>query len=139
MKEGNDTSDERSEKGSTDGRMLEYKKRSRTVMTPAQSKVLKRYFDINSFPSTEVREELARTLGMKPRTVQIWFQNQRQKNKNRGDFGYNYYYPPRIYEPYIRGECKGLDLLADAALGRAFDRQNSVNIKKEYLDEKTQK
>lgn len=61
----------------------EPKKRSRTMMTAEQSQTLMKYFEINQFPSTEVREELSRMLGMKPRTVQIWFQNQRQKAKNR--------------------------------------------------------
>lgn len=59
-----------------------YKKRIRTVMTPAQSESLKKYFQVNNFPSTEMREAISNALGMKPRTVQIWFQNQRQKMKN---------------------------------------------------------
>lgn len=57
------------------------KKRCRTIMTPYQSRVLRRVLDHTAFPSTEVREQLARMLGMKPRTVQIWFQNQRQKSR----------------------------------------------------------
>ncbi|OAG31181.1 hypothetical protein NEDG_01594 [Nematocida displodere] len=58
-----------------------YKKRVRTVMTPMQSETLKRYFKVNSFPSAEDRAAISGTLGMKPRTVQVWFQNQRQKMK----------------------------------------------------------
>lgn len=54
-------------------------KRNRTNMNPARSELLKKYFRINMFPSTEVREELARILDIRPRSVQIWFQNQRQK------------------------------------------------------------
>lgn len=57
------------------------KKRCRTVMTPSQSRVLKKVLEQTSFPSTELRESLAKMLGMKPRTVQIWFQNQRQKSR----------------------------------------------------------
>ena len=57
------------------------KKRCRTVMTPGQSRVLKKVLEQTSFPSTELRENLAKVLGMKPRTVQIWFQNQRQKSR----------------------------------------------------------
>jgi hypothetical protein len=57
------------------------KKRCRTVMTPSQSRVLKKVLEQTSFPSTELRENLATVLGMKPRTVQIWFQNQRQKSR----------------------------------------------------------
>ena len=57
------------------------KKRCRTVMTPSQSRVLRKVLDQTAFPSTEIRENLAKLLGMKPRTVQIWFQNQRQKSR----------------------------------------------------------
>lgn len=59
-----------------------YKKRIRTVMTPHQSESLKKYFQINPFPSAETRASISEALGMKPRTVQIWFQNQRQKMKH---------------------------------------------------------
>lgn len=59
-----------------------YKKRVRTVMTPVQNDALRRYFHINPFPSSEARASISASLGMKPRTVQIWFQNQRQKMKH---------------------------------------------------------
>ncbi|RKP24831.1 PRD class homeobox transcription factor PRD10b, partial [Syncephalis pseudoplumigaleata] len=36
-------------------------------------------FQRTFYPSTAERHELARKLGMTPRRVQIWFQNQRQK------------------------------------------------------------
>ncbi|CAO3675269.1 unnamed protein product [Rhizopus microsporus] len=35
------------------------------------------------FPSTELRIELGKRLGMSPRTVQIWFQNKRQSTRTR--------------------------------------------------------
>ena len=60
------------------------KKRCRTVMTPGQSRILRKVLEQTSFPSTEMREALAKSLGMKPRTVQIWFQNQRQKSRQGG-------------------------------------------------------
>lgn len=86
---------------------FEVKKRNRTVMSPSQSKVLKNYFLRNMFPSTEAREELAKMLGMKPRTIQIWFQNMRQKNKNR-----------LVCVDYYDddwADCKGLHALAEIA------------------------
>lgn len=67
---------------------LEYlnisRKRSRTIMSANQSRILRKVLETTSFPSTELRENLAKILGMKTRTVQIWFQNQRQKAKQRG-------------------------------------------------------
>ena len=58
-------------------------KRKRTVTTPYQTRVLRKMLAQSAFPSTEMRENLARALGMTPRTVQIWFQNQRQKAKHK--------------------------------------------------------
>lgn len=83
------------------GRQRAKKKRVRTVMTNLQIKMLGNIFQENQFPSTEVREEIARSIHMSPRSVQIWFQNQRQKHKN-----------DRV-GPYYN--WRGLDLLAEAA------------------------
>jgi len=57
------------------------KKRSRTLTTPSQQRRLMQILEKTRFPSTEVREQLARELGMTPRRVQIWFQNRRQGMK----------------------------------------------------------
>ncbi|OZJ06670.1 hypothetical protein BZG36_00332 [Bifiguratus adelaidae] len=59
------------------------RKRTRTVTTPYQSRVLNKILSQTLFPSTDMREALAAALGMTPRAVQIWFQNQRAKIKNR--------------------------------------------------------
>ncbi|KAL1935755.1 hypothetical protein VTP01DRAFT_4895 [Rhizomucor pusillus] len=48
-----------------------------------QLEVLNRVFDRTFFPSTQLRAELGRQLGMSPRTVQIWFQNRRQAIRTR--------------------------------------------------------
>ncbi|KAJ2963513.1 hypothetical protein NQZ79_g1604 [Umbelopsis isabellina] len=48
-----------------------------------QLDVLNRVFDKTFFPSTELRTELGKQLGMSPRTVQIWFQNKRQSIRTR--------------------------------------------------------
>ncbi|KAJ1670042.1 hypothetical protein GGF38_001802 [Coemansia sp. RSA 25] len=48
-----------------------------------QLDVLNKVFASTSFPSTELRNRLARDLGMTPRTVQIWFQNKRQASRQR--------------------------------------------------------
>lgn len=58
-------------------------KKPRTRMTGDQIKALMGCFQDNPFPSTLAREELSRVLSISPRTVQIWFQNQRQKTKNQ--------------------------------------------------------
>ncbi|KAI8639343.1 hypothetical protein BD408DRAFT_421624 [Parasitella parasitica] len=55
--------------------LLKIKRRRATVL---QTQALQKVFDKTAFPSTGLRENLARHLGMSPRTVQIWFQNKRQ-------------------------------------------------------------
>ena len=48
-----------------------------------QLDVLNQVFEQTFFPSTELRAELGKQLGMSPRTVQIWFQNKRQSIRTR--------------------------------------------------------
>ncbi|CAG8535712.1 1589_t:CDS:2 [Ambispora leptoticha] len=48
-----------------------------------QLKVLNEVFQHTFFPSTELRIQLGKQLGMSPRTVQIWFQNKRQSWRSK--------------------------------------------------------
>ncbi|KAJ1657620.1 hypothetical protein IWQ61_003014 [Dispira simplex] len=59
-------------------------KAKRKRATTEQVQALNRVFETTSFPSTEMRKELAKQLNMTPRTVQIWFQNKRQALRMRG-------------------------------------------------------
>lgn len=58
-------------------------KAKRKRASPSQLSVLNRVFQQTFFPSTELRVELGKQLGMSPRTVQIWFQNKRQSLRTR--------------------------------------------------------
>jgi hypothetical protein len=58
-------------------------KAKRKRASPSQLSVLNRVFNQTYFPSTELRIELGKHLGMSPRTVQIWFQNKRQSLRSR--------------------------------------------------------
>ncbi|POG80109.1 Homeodomain-like protein, partial [Rhizophagus irregularis DAOM 181602=DAOM 197198] len=53
-------------------------KAKRKRANASQLKVLNQVFQHTFFPSTELRIQLGKQLGMSPRTVQIWFQNKRQ-------------------------------------------------------------
>lgn len=55
------------------------KKRTRTLTTPQQSAVLHALLAQSRFPTTAMREEVGRAIGLSARKVQVWFQNQRQK------------------------------------------------------------
>lgn len=59
-------------------------KPKRKRATPGQVAVLKIFYSRNPFPDTDCRQYLAEKLGMTPRSVQIWFQNQRQHDKAAG-------------------------------------------------------
>ncbi|KLO10361.1 homeobox-domain-containing protein [Schizopora paradoxa] len=81
------------------------KKRTRQLTTPAQAAELHKLYLATRFPSTQMREELAERIGMTPRQVQIWFQNQRQKAKKDTPAGGTALMPPshdghRLHEPY---------------------------------------
>ncbi|CAG8503475.1 10424_t:CDS:2 [Funneliformis caledonium] len=58
-----------------------YAKRKRANAN--QLKVLNQVFQHTFFPSTELRIQLGKQLGMSPRTVQIWFQNKRQSWRSK--------------------------------------------------------
>jgi len=47
-----------------------------------QLECLRLVFQKTPFPSTEERKKIAKDLNMTPRSVQIWFQNQRQHARN---------------------------------------------------------
>ncbi|KII84916.1 hypothetical protein PLICRDRAFT_179242 [Plicaturopsis crispa FD-325 SS-3] len=55
------------------------KKRTRTLTTPHQSAVLHALLAESRFPTTAMREQVGKSIGLSARKVQIWFQNQRQK------------------------------------------------------------
>ncbi|KAJ2690171.1 60S ribosomal protein L43 [Coemansia spiralis] len=61
------------------------RRRTRTTLTPYQLRVLFRVWERTQYPSSDLRFRLASNLMMTPRNVQIWFQNQRQKTKERAE------------------------------------------------------
>lgn len=58
-------------------------RRRRNSLTPYQTKILQRVLDQTAFPTKTLREQLAKMLNLSTRSVQIWFQNQRQKARTR--------------------------------------------------------
>lgn len=58
-------------------------KRARKLLTEEQSRVLHDLLRRTSFPSTQVRQEVAAQLGLSPRKVQVFFQNKRQKQRKK--------------------------------------------------------
>ena len=52
----------------------------RVELTPQQLEVLLAHFKVERLPSVETRERLAHELGLSARSVQVWFQNRRQRD-----------------------------------------------------------
>ncbi|GHJ90229.1 hypothetical protein NliqN6_6631 [Naganishia liquefaciens] len=57
--------------------MVKHRKRT----TTEQLAVLEKAFDDGAKPTASTRREIAEKIGMTPRSVQVWFQNRRQKKK----------------------------------------------------------
>ncbi|KAL4261088.1 Homeobox domain-containing protein [Pleurotus pulmonarius] len=76
------------------------KKRTRTLTTPHQSSVLHALLAQSRFPTTAMREEVGRAIGLSARKVQIWFQNQRQKARRPRSQSDAPPAQPAQYEPY---------------------------------------
>ncbi|KAJ2363214.1 hypothetical protein H4S01_004412 [Coemansia sp. RSA 2610] len=55
--------------------------RKRARATSEQVSVLENVYSVNRSPASRMREDLAASLGMAPRQVQVWFQNRRAKEK----------------------------------------------------------
>ncbi|KAM0676363.1 hypothetical protein GVAV_000328 [Gurleya vavrai] len=57
-------------------------KRTRTTLTDEQSWRLQYYYMQTTFPDKNLIVKISREIGLAYRTIQIWFQNQRQRSKN---------------------------------------------------------
>lgn len=60
-------------------------RRPRRALDVKQIEMLYKSLAVSPFPSRQERIDLACKLNVTPRTVQVWFQNQRQKARNRND------------------------------------------------------
>lgn len=110
-------------------------KRKRTTLNSKQYSTLLKYFQKSQFPDSEQRIGLANILGISPRSVQIWFQNQRQKTKNSSEQELqdetNYYESPcssdTNLKPEYSGRQKSLKTLVNLACMEYYKRNGQNN------------
>nr|CAH7722248.1 unnamed protein product [Callosobruchus chinensis] len=55
--------------------------RNRTVISKKQVEVLQAVFDVNPFPSKDIRTRLEKVTGLPMRVIRVWFQNRRREKK----------------------------------------------------------
>ena len=63
--------------------MMKFKRRQRTNFSKHQLDTLNAVFNITQYPEPPVRNDLARRTNLDPSRIQVWFQNQRAKDKKR--------------------------------------------------------
>lgn len=62
------------------------KVRVRTAISEEQQNELKKYYAMNNKPNREEFQMIAKRVGMEARVVQVWFQNNRSRERKMGNF-----------------------------------------------------
>lgn len=63
--------------------MMRFKRRQRTTFSKYQLETLNSVFKINHYPEAQLRDQLAQSTQLDPSRIQVWFQNQRAKDRKR--------------------------------------------------------
>lgn len=88
---------------------FEVKHRKRT--SKSQLNILEKTFETNKKPDSALRNQLSEQLGMTPRSVQVWFQNRRAKQKKSKDKKYL----PKIEQALIRENTPDIHHLSNGS------------------------
>lgn len=62
---------------------MRFQRRQRTTFNHQQLKILNEAFKRNHYPETQQRDYLAKETNLDPSRIQVWFQNQRAKDRKR--------------------------------------------------------
>lgn len=62
---------------------MRFQRRQRTTFSQQQIKILNEAFKHNHYPETQQRDYLAKKTNLDPSRIQVWFQNQRAKDRKK--------------------------------------------------------
>ena len=89
----------------------------RWVLEPEDVLLLERVFALEKCPGRELRSQLASRLHVKPRQIQVWFQNKRQRTKNGAKPTVAEALAHKVYSAEHRTQKEPAELLMNMASG----------------------
>lgn len=105
-----------------DGRFI---RRNRTTFTKAQIEILMMAFEQNHYPEAQYREILAKQTNLDPPRIQVWFQNQRAKDRKRRNYIQSE--PRRIYVFDTKLANDAAQAISEGRVGSIIEWHNLVN------------
>lgn len=102
-----DDTDDRESKVSTES---ERKVRVRTAISDEQQTILKEFYAINPRPNREDFRNIAQRLMLDPRVVQVWFQNNRSRERKQNGVNHSFKQEGHSNASSVNGDEQPLDL-----------------------------
>lgn len=99
----------------------------RWVLEPEDVLLLERVFALEKCPGRELRAQLAARLHVKPRQIQVWFQNKRQRTKNGAKPTVAEALAHAVYSAEHRTQKEPAELLMNMAAGGAAETAGAVS------------
>lgn len=107
-----------SQSGSEDERKV----RVRTAISEEQQSILKEYYAKNPKPGREEFRTIAQILSLDSRVVQVWFQNNRSRERKLNNMGYS-----KQQQLFTNGQLSAAAVAAAAAAAAAADNKSQSN------------
>ena len=102
-----------------------FPRRHRTTFTKSQLEILMLAFEQNHYPEAQYREILAKQTNLQPSRIQVWFQNQRAKDRKRRN--YTHSEPKRIYVFDTKLANEAAQAISEGRVGSILEWHNLVN------------